>query len=467
MPRHDNGEKPWGGRFIQPTDKLVEEFTASIKFDKRLYRYDIEGSIAHCKMLARQGIISPEEGNEIVASLEDIRGDIEAGNFAFPLDLEDIHMVIEKALVDRVGKAGEKLHTSRSRNDQVSLDVRLYLRDEVNLTLNLIVALKSSILATAKNEIDTILPGYTHLQKAQPVLLSHYFLAYWEMLDRDEARLKECCNRINIMPLGSAALAGTGLPIDREYVAELLRFPRITGNSIDSVSDRDFVAEFIFDAGLLMMHMSRFCEDLVVWSSEEFGFVEISDSFTTGSSIMPQKKNPDVAELIRGKTGRVYGNLITLLTVMKGLPMSYNRDMQEDKEPLFDTVDTVKGCLHILSEMVRNLKFDRGKMLEEAAGGFSTATDVADYLVMKGVPFRESHRIVGHLVRYCIEKNRELSILTIEEFRRFYSGFDEDVYRCLTVENSVNSRNSYGGTAKETVLKRIEEIERAREAEGL
>jgi len=457
-------EKPWGGRFNQPTDKLVEEFTASIKFDKRLYQYDIEGSIAHCKMLARQGIISPEEGKKIVSGLEDILGDIEAGSFAWTSDLEDIHMAVEKALIARVGKAGEKLHTGRSRNDQVSLDMRLYLRDEVNIILGLISALKSSILVTAKNEIDTILPGYTHLQKAQPVLLSHYLLAYREMLDRDEARLEECYSRINIMPLGSAALAGTGLPIDREYVAKLLKFPGITKNSMDAVSDRDFVAEIIFDAGLLMMHMSRFCEDLVIWSSEEFGFVEISDSFTTGSSIMPQKKNPDVAELIRGKTGRIYGNLISILTVMKGLPMSYNRDMQEDKEPLFDTVDTVKGCLHILSEMIRNLKFNSKRMLEGATGGFSTATDVADYLVMKGVSFRESHGTVGRIVGYCLEKDKELSALTIEELRKFHSDFDEDVYRCLTAEESVGLKDSYGGTAGEVVLKRIEEIEK--EAKG-
>jgi argininosuccinate lyase (EC 4.3.2.1) len=451
-------QKPWGGRFNEPTNKLVEEFTASIKFDKRLCQYDIEGSIAHCRMLARQGIISSEEEKKIVAGLEDVLRDIEAGKITFSLDLEDIHMVIEKALIDRIGKTGEKLHTGRSRNDQISLDVRLYLRDEINRITSLIMALKSSILAAAKKEIDTVLPGYTHLQKAQPVLLSHYLLAYREMLDRDEKRLKECCHRVNVMPLGSAALAGTRLPIDREYVAELLKFPKVTTNSIDTVSDRDFVAEFIFDSGLLMMHMSRFCEDIIIWSSGEFGFVEISDSFTTGSSIMPQKKNPDVAELIRGKTGRVYGNLIAILTVMKGIPMSYNRDMQEDKEPLFDTVDTVKGCLHVLSEMIGNLKFNRKRMLEEAARGFSTATDVADYLVMKGVPFRESHRITGHLVRYCLEKNKVLSDLTIEELRQFYAGFDEEVYRCLTVENSVNSKKSYGGTARESVLKRIEEL---------
>ncbi len=453
-------EKPWGGRFNQPTDKLVEEFTASIMFDKRLYRYDIEGSVAHCKMLARQDIISNEEEKKIIEGLEGILNDIEAGNFTWTPDLEDVHMAVEKALIARVGKAGEKLHTGRSRNDQVSLDMRLYLRDEVNAILGLISNLKSSVLVTAKNEIDTILPGYTHLQKAQPVLLSYHLLAYREMLDRDETRLKECYNRINIMPLGSAALAGTGLPIDRDYVAELLKFPKITENGMDAVSDRDFVAEFIFDASLLMMHMSRFCEDLVIWSSSEFDFVEISDSFATGSSIMPQKKNPDVAELIRGKTGRVYGNLVSLLTVMKGLPMSYNRDMQEDKEPLFDTVDTVKGCLRILSEMTGNLKFKKEKMRDGADGGFSTATEIADYLVMKDVPFRESHGIVGRIVGYCLENDKELSDLTIEEFRKFWPGFDKDIYGCLTAEGSVNSKKSYGGTAREVVLKRIEELQK-------
>ncbi|MFB3926167.1 MAG: argininosuccinate lyase, partial [Syntrophales bacterium] len=318
-------KKPWGGRFSKPTDELVEVFTASLPFDKRLYRHDIEGSIAHCRMLVRQGIISAREGKKIISGLNDIRKDIEAGKTEFSVDSEDIHMAVEKALVERIGETGGKLHTGRSRNDQVALDMRLFLRDEIRGILELTSVLKSAFLKTAKAEIDTILPGYTHLQKAQPVRLAHYLLSYWEMLDRDEERLQNCLERVNVMPLGAAALAGSGLPLDREYTARLLRFPKIAKNSMDAVSDRDFIAEFIFDAGLIMMHLSRFCEDLIVWGSGEFGFVEISDSFTTGSSIMPQKKNPDIAELIRGKTGRVYGNLVALLTVMKGLPMTYNR----------------------------------------------------------------------------------------------------------------------------------------------
>jgi argininosuccinate lyase len=452
-------KKPWGGRFTEPTDRQVEEFTASIDFDKRLYRYDIEGSIAHCRMLSRQGIISKEEENTIVSGLTDILQDMETGNFAYSIDCEDIHMAVERSLTDRIGDVGGKLHAGRSRNDQVSLDMRLYLRDEIVRTIDLVETLKSSFLTLAKNEIDTVMPGYTHLQRAQPVLLSHYLLAYWEMFNRDNSRLTGCHERTNIMPLGSAALAGTGLSIDRDYVAECLNFPLMTKNSMDAVSDRDFVAEFIFDASLLMMHMSRFCEDLIIWTSEEYGFVEISDAFTTGSSIMPQKKNPDVAELIRGKTGRIYGNLVAILTVMKGLPMTYDRDLQEDKEPLFDTIDTVQGSLHILSEMTKNLCFNRQRMLEEAAKGFSTATDVAEYLVMQGVPFRDAHEIVGRLVGYCIEKDKELPSLTIDEFRHFHEGFREDVYERLTVESSINARNIPGGTSKEMVLRRIAEIE--------
>jgi argininosuccinate lyase len=453
-------KKPWSGRFKDSTDRQVEEFTASINFDKRLYRYDIEGSIAHCKMLARQGIISDEEEKSIVGGLKDILEEMETGDFLYSIELEDIHMAVEKALIDRIGETGGKLHTGRSRNDQVSLDMRLYLRDEVKTIINLLGVLKGCFVELAKEEIDTIMPGYTHLQKAQPILLSHYFLAYREMLTRDEDRLKECHKRINIMPLGSAALAATGLPIDREYVAQSLDFPEITKNSMDAVSDRDFIAEFIFNASLLMMHMSRFCEDLIIWSSEEFDFVIISDSFTTGSSIMPQKKNPDIPELIRGKTGRIYGNLVAILTVMKGLPMTYDRDLQEDKEPLFDTVDTLKGCLHILAAMTENLTFNREKMLEEAAKGFSTATDIAEYLVMNGIPFRNAHEIVGRIVAYCIEKGKDLQFLTMEEFKSFSEGFNDLVYDCLSVGNSVNARNISGGTSKEMVLKRIEEIEK-------
>jgi len=452
-------KKPWGGRFHESTDKLVEAFTASIQFDRRLYRYDIEGSIAHARMLSRQKIISKKDEKSIVTGLKEILADIEKGCFVFQLGDEDIHMAIEKSLIERVGKPGEKLHAGRSRNDQVALDIRLYLRDEIQQVIKEIDRLKALLVMLAKEEDGTILPGYTHMQKAQPVLLSHYLLAYWEMLDRDEQRLRECHERVNIMPLGSAALAGTSLPIDRAYVAHLLKFPKISQNSMDTVSDRDFVVEFISCASLLMMHLSRFCEDLIIWSTDEFKFVEISDAFTTGSSIMPQKKNPDVAELIRGKTGRVYGNLVALLTVMKGLPMTYNRDLQEDKEPLFDTVDTVRGCLRIFGEMVRHTKFNRERMLKEASGGFSTATDVADYLVMKGIPFREAHGVVGRLVSHCIKNCKDFNSLTLKEFRQFHGSFGKDVYTCLQVESAVNAKKSPAGTAKDIVSKRIRDIQ--------
>lgn len=456
-------KKPWGGRFAEPTERKVEEFTASIDFDRQLYRYDVEGSMAHCKMLAKQGIISKEEEKKILTGLKGILDDMEAGNLDLDSGLEDIHMAVESFLTDRIGEAGGKLHTGRSRNDQVALDIRMYLRVEVKRIIGLLKILQESFHNLAKAEMGKIMPGYTHLQKAQPVLLSHYFLAYWEMFDRDRERFDECLKRINVMPLGSGALAGTGIPIDRQYVAQLLDFPVITKNSMDAVSDRDFIAEFIFNSGLTMMHMSRFCEDLIMWATEEFGYVEIADSFTTGSSIMPQKKNPDVPELIRGKTGRVYGNLITILTILKGLPMTYNRDLQEDKEPLFDTVHTIKNSLSILSEMAGRLQFNGEKMRKRALKGFSTATDMAEYLVMRGVPFRESHGIVGRIVAHCIEKSKDLRSLNITELKGFYEGFDEDVYKYLTVEESVNVKNIPGGTSTEMVLKRSKEIESNRD----
>jgi len=452
--------KLWSGRFTEETDRLVEIFTASLPFDMRLYDHDIEGSIAHCRMLEKQGIIPPADAGKIVEALAEIRADIGSGAFRFVQTDEDIHMAVERGLIKRIGPAGGKVHTGRSRNDQVSLDMRLYLRDEIGEILKLVVELEKTLVALAKREIDTIMPGYTHMQKAQPVLLSHYLLAFREMLERDAARLAECLERVNVMPLGSAALAGTSLPLDRKYTAKLLGFKAISANSMDAVSDRDFVAEFIFDAGLLMMHLSRFCEDLIIWSSGEFGFVEISDAYTTGSSIMPQKKNPDVAELVRGKTGRVYGNLIRILTVLKGLPMTYNRDLQEDKEPLFDTVDTVKMSLNVLSGMAGNLDFNRQRMLEEAAKGFSTATDVAEYLVTRGVPFREAHGIVGRLVAYCIAKGKDLPDLSLRELRKFYTGFDDEVYAVIPVKKAVNARHTIGGTAKKEVLRQIGEAEK-------
>jgi len=454
--------KPWGGRFSEPTDRGVEAFTASLHFDRRLYRYDIEGSIAHARMLARQGILAKGEERAILKGLREILGEIEAGTFPFSADDEDIHMAVEKALIRRIGDAGGKLHTGRSRNDQVALDLRLYLRDEIDRVLGLITSLKAGFVDLAGKEMKTVLPGYTHLQKAQPVLLSHYLLAFREMLDRDEGRLRDCLKRVNVMPLGAAALAGTGLPIDRGFVARRLGFKEVTANSMDTVSDRDFVAEFLFAASLIMMHLSRFCEDLILWSTDEFGYVEIADAFTTGSSIMPQKKNPDVAELIRGKTGRVYGDLMALLVLLKGLPMTYNRDLQEDKEPLFDAADTLKACLRILTAMIGRLTFNRKRMEAGAEGGYATATDVAEYLVMKGVPFREAHGIVGRIVAYCIRKDRKpLTDLTLTEFRRFYPGFEKDVFRCLTVRQSVAARKAAGGTAEEAVRARIAEIEAA------
>jgi len=388
-------------------------------------------------------------------------------------------MAIERGLIERIGPAGGKIHTGRSRNDQVSTDMRLYLRERIGDILDLVAGLQRTFVAVAKREIDTILPGYTHLQKAQPVLLAHYLLAFREMLERDAQRLGECLERVNVMPLGSAALAGTSLPLDRKYTAKLLGFRAVTANSMDAVSDRDFVAEFVFDASLLMMHLSRFCEDLILWSSGEFGFVEIADAYTTGSSIMPQKKNPDVAELVRGKTGRVYGNLVRILTVLKGLPMTYNRDLQEDKEPLFDTVDTVKASLMVLIGMVGNLSFNRQRMAEEAAKGFSTATDVAEYLVTKGVPFREAHGIVGRLVAYCISRKKDLADISLREFRKkdladislrefrkFYTGFDDGVYAVIPVTKAVNARGTLGGTAKKEVLRQIDQAEKAARVAG-
>ncbi|HOH72605.1 MAG TPA: argininosuccinate lyase [Syntrophales bacterium] len=452
-------KKPWGGRFKKDTDRRVESFTSSLAYDRRLYPYDLAGSVVHARMLARQGIISPAEAEEICRGLQAIGEELESGSFRFDESDEDIHMAIEKALTARIGKAGEKLHTGRSRNDQVALDVRLYLREQTEALLKLVGDLKKRLVETAKKEIEIVMPGYTHLQKAQPVLLAHYLLAFWEMFDRDEERLRDCRKRIDVMPLGSAALAGTSLSLDREYAAELLQFPRISRNSMDAVSDRDFIAEFIFAASLLMTHMSRFCEDLIIWSSQEFGYVEISDAFTTGSSIMPQKKNPDVAELIRGKTGRVYGHLIAILTILKGLPMTYNRDLQEDKEPLFDTVDTVTAAVAILTEMITRIVYLRPRMEAEAELGFTTATDLAEYLVEKGVPFREAHSIVGRIVAYCLDAGKELAMITFEELKKFHAVFADDVLPRLKAARSVNMKKTFGGTSPERVAERIREIE--------
>ncbi len=455
-----NPKKVWGGRFQKPTAKSVEKFTASIHFDKRLYSYDIEGSIAHVTMLAKQGIIAKEEAVKITVALKSILQDIDQSKISFNPSDEDIHMAIERELILRIGETGGKLHAARSRNDQIVLDVRLFLRSEIDNILTVLNTLQSQLVILAKSEIKTIMPGYTHMQKAQPILLSHYLLAFWEMFARDAERLSDCKKRFNVLPLGAAALAGTSLPIDRRQTAKHLNFPQISKNSMDTVADRDFIAEFIFASSLIMMHLSRFCEDLILWSSDEFGFVEISDAYTTGSSIMPQKKNPDVAELIRGKSARVYGDLFAIMTLLKGLPMTYNRDLQEDKEPLFDAVDTVKACLEIFTEMICETKFNSARMYRAASGGFSTATDIAEYLVKKGVPFRKSHEIVGKIVAYCLKDKKSLDQLSLQDYQRFYEGFSADIREYIKLEKAVNSRKHIGGTATAAVMGRIKAIEK-------
>jgi len=454
-------KKLWAGRFTEKTEKSVEEFTCSETFDARLWKYDIQGSIAHVKMLARQKIISKKDANSIIRGLNDIASRIEAGKFRFRKDLEDIHMNIEHALIRNIGPSGGKVHTARSRNDQVALDMRLYLRDEIRKIGILVRKLQRAFVSQAERHLGVMMPGYTHLQRAQPVLLSHYLLAYYEMLERDRGRLWDCFKRVNIMPLGAAALAGTSLPIDRRYVARLLKFPAVTENSIDTVSDRDFVIEFISVASILMMHLSRFAEELILWNTEEFGFVELPDAFTTGSSIMPQKKNPDVLELTRGKAGRVFGSLVSILTLMKGLPLAYNRDMQEDKEAMFDAVDTVKASLDVLSRMIPKIKFIRKRIEKAVDSGFMTATDIAEYLVGKGVPFREAHEITGKIVRKCIESDSNLASIDINELRKFSTRIGADIRSVLTPGNSINSRKSHGGTAEELVSKRIAGIKKS------
>ncbi|HQI24836.1 MAG TPA: argininosuccinate lyase, partial [Smithella sp.] len=401
-----------------------------------------------------------QDAQKIIAALKAILKDLEQGKLRLDPADEDIHMAIEKELIRRIGEAGGKLHAARSRNDQILLDERLYLRAEIQTIAGRLTSLQRALVQLAKREIKTIMPGYTHMQKAQPVLLSHYLLAFADMFGRDVRRLQDCRDRTNVLPLGAAALAGTGLPINRAETARLLNFPGISTNSMDTVADRDFIAEFIFDAALIMMHLSRFCEDLVLWSSEEFGFIEISDAYTTGSSIMPQKKNPDVAELIRGKTGRVYGDLFAILTLLKGLPMTYNRDLQEDKEPLFDAVDTVKSCLSIFCEMINNTRFHSAKMAASASKGFSTATEIAEYLVEKKVPFRRAHDITGKIVAYCLRQKKDLQALTLKEYQAFYRGIQSDILDRIQPESAVRMRGHIGGTAPQTVLQRIKEFEK-------
>jgi argininosuccinate lyase len=453
-------DKLWNGRFSEKTDSMVEDFTSSIDIDKRLYLYDIEGSIAHCRMLAKTSIISEADAMALTEGLELIKREIERGEFQFNKSLEDIHMHIETRLIEKVGKVAQKLHTARSRNDQVALDVRMYLRDETLNTVKRLVMLAKVIVDLSKKSIDVVLPGYTHLQRAQPILLSHHFMAYYEMFSRDIDRFNDGLKRINVLPLGSAAMAGTTYPIDRAYTAQLLDFPKVSANSIDAVSDRDFIIEFLSAASICMVHLSRMSEELILWSSSEFGFIELPDSFATGSSIMPQKKNPDVPELVRGKTGRVFGDLISLLTMMKALPLSYNRDMQEDKIALFQTIDILTQCIEIYIKMLPKLKINREAMERATAKGFLNATDMADYLVAGGMPFRQAHGCVGEAVAYALSKKKELHELTLKELKSFSSHIKKDIFTILTTDQMINRRKSVGGTALKCVKTAIKEAER-------
>ena len=453
-------KKPWSGRFKQSTDTLMEKFSASISFDRRLYAYDIEGSIAHCQMLAKSKIISQAESKKIIKGLKQVLEEFETGKFRYDDRLEDIHMNIESRLIHLVGPVGGKLHTARSRNDQVCLDIRLYLREEGEEIVKGITRLAKTLLKLARKHTDTVIPGYTHMQQAQPILLAHHLLAHIEMLIRDRERMEDAWKRINIMPLGAAALSGTGFPIDRKYTAKLLKFPEVSHNSIDSVSDRDFAIEFCSASAILMMHLSRFCEEVVLWSSSEFDWLELSDAFTTGSSIMPQKKNPDAAELIRGKSGRVYGNLVSLLTLMKSLPLAYNKDLQEDKESIFDTVDTVKMSLAIFNGMMKLARFKKIPLGRVDISGFLTATDMADYLAAKGVPFRIAHEITGQTVTYCIKNEKTLQNITLKELKKISPKFSIDVFEYITLESSIKRKNVYGGTAKKQVLLQIVRLDK-------
>ena len=448
-------KKLWAGRFAEPTDAFVEAFTASVEFDQRLAAHDIQGSIAHATMLARQGILTEHERDLIIDGLLKILARIEAGEFEWSVALEDVHMNIEAALTDQIGIAGKKLHTGRSRNDQVATDVRLWLRAElVDIRIKL-RQLQRALLDLAEREADTILPGFTHLQTAQPITFGHHMMAWFEMLERDHERMEDCAGRVNVMPLGAAALAGTTYPIDREFTARELAFDRPAENSLDAVSDRDFAIEFAAAASILMMHLSRMSEELIIWSSAQFAFITLSDSFCTGSSIMPQKKNPDVPELIRGKSGRVFGHLVALLTLMKSQPLAYNKDNQEDKEPLFDTVDNVKGSLKVFADMMPAISCNKEAMRNAALKGFATATDLADYLVRNGTPFRDAHEVVGKSVAYCVQKKCDLADLTLQELQQFSSQIDADVFEFLTLEGSVAARDHLGGTAPTQVRQAV------------
>jgi len=452
-------EKVWGGRFREGLDEVLERFNASLPFDRRLYAQDIEGSKAHCRMLAKQGIITADEATRMIEALSEIRKEIEEGRVNFHLSYEDVHTLVEKRLIEKAGPLGEKLHTGRSRNDQVALDARMYVRDAIERLMSLAGEMQEALVELSEKNYDVILPGYTHLQRAQPVLLAHHLLAYYEMLRRDRERLQESMKRVNVMPLGSAALAGSTFNLDREMVAGELGFETVSANSMDAVSDRDFVLDFLFSSSVLMMHLSRLSEELVLWSSKEFGFVNLPDGFCTGSSIMPQKKNPDLPELVRGKTGRVYGHLMALLTTMKGLPLSYNKDMQEDKEGLFDAADTVEACLAVMSRLLRNLTFNKEAMRKGVDEGYLVATDLADYLVTKGATFRQAHEVVGRMVLYAIDRHKELGQLTLQEMKKFSERIDGDVYEWLDPVSCIDRRNLVGGTGRGAVK---DALERAR-----
>lgn len=451
MPARRTREKPWGGRFTAPTDAFVEAFTASVDFDQRLAPYDIAGSLAHARMLADTGILSEDEFRAIETGLCGIRDEIAAGQFTWSAELEDVHMNVEHALVERIGDAGKKLHTARSRNDQIATDIRLYLRDEIDVLLDGLGRLMSTLIDLAEREAETLMPGYTHLQAAQPVVFGHHMLAWFEMLIRDAGRLKDCRMRVNTLPLGAGALAGTSFPIDRGRVAGILGFDTVAENSIDAVSDRDFAIEFTAAAALLMVHCSRMAEELVLWNSQAFGFIEINEAFCTGSSMMPQKKNPDVPELVRGKSGRVIGDLMALLTLMKSQPLAYNRDNQEDKEPLFDAVDTTKACVHALGELVPALEINHARMRAAAAAGHIAATDLADHLVKLGRPFRDAHAAVGHAVQLAVQRGCELSDLAVEDYVAIDPALDETIYDILDMDKALHGRAHIGGTAPKQV----------------
>ena len=452
--------KLWAGRFSKEANSLVDEFNASIEFDHKLYKQDIQGSIAHARMLSKQGIISEEDCKQIVDGLNEIKNDIEEGKIEFTVSREDIHMNIESILTERIGDAGKRLHTARSRNDQVATDFRLYLKEEIHFILNLLKELKLVLIKIAKQNQDVLMPGYTHLQRAQPITLAFHLMAYFQMFDRDTGRLEDCFDRMDVLPLGSGAMSGTSYETDRQFLAQTLGFSRVSENAMDAVSDRDFAIEFSSACSIMMMHLSRFCEELIIWSSSEYEFIEFDDEFSTGSSIMPQKKNPDVAELIRGKTGSVYGALVALLTIMKALPLAYNKDMQEDKQPVFTVVETAKDSLQIFAKMLETMKIKKQNMANSAKKGFMNATDVADYLAKKGLPFRECHEAVGKMVLACIKKGISIEELSLDELKEYSGLFEEDIYERIDLKSCIQTKKSYGSTSSESVAIMIANAEK-------